>query len=171
MTKGAYTNLPLFFLYNERKDFVMGGTWYVSKIWALIVENESFKPIKKLQDMFLVMKLKNRLHTTIIIAITYSNRYVIIIEFFPKSFDASKILTYRGVLLSDDWDGHLQLKNSWVIPLWILILEILPHVFTRCDVDDSRSNFLWYGIENLYIRQQDHCNESMLENGYQELMV
>jgi hypothetical protein len=80
--------------------------------------------------------------------ITNRNRSIIV-EFFPKSFDSGKVLTYRGILLSNIRYGLLQLKNSQAILLCITILKILPHVLRGCDIYDSIVNFLGYRIENL----------------------
>jgi hypothetical protein len=80
---------------------------------------------------------------------TITNRNMsIIVELFLKSFDSGKVLTYRGILLSNNRYDLLQLKNSRAILLCVTILKILPHVLRGGDVDDSIVNFLGCRIEN-----------------------
>ena len=76
-----------------------------------------------------------------VITITNKNTSITI-EFFPKSFDSGKVLTYKGILLSNSRYGLLQLKNSRAILLCVTILKILPHVWRGGDVGDSIVNSL-----------------------------
>jgi hypothetical protein len=79
--------------------------------------------------------------------ITNRNKYVIG-KFFPKSFDFGKIPTYKGIFLSNNRDGLLQLKHSRAILLCITIHKIMPYILSKSDVDDSVINFLGYRVKN-----------------------
>jgi hypothetical protein len=79
--------------------------------------------------------------------VTNRNRYVIV-RFFPKSFDFGEVTTYRGLFLSNNRDGLLQLKNPWTILLCITVHKLLPYILNKGDVDDSIVNFLGYRVRN-----------------------
>jgi hypothetical protein len=78
---------------------------------------------------------------------TTTNRNMsVIVKFFPKIFDFGKITTYRGIFLSNNRDGLLQLKHPRVILLCIRIYEVLPYIMSG--VDDSIVDFLENRIKN-----------------------
>jgi hypothetical protein len=79
--------------------------------------------------------------------VTNRNRFVIV-KFFPKSFDFGKVTTYRGIFLSNNNDGLLQLKHPRAIPLCITIHKVLPYILSKSDVDDSVIDFLGYIVKN-----------------------
>jgi hypothetical protein len=95
----------------------------------------------------LIIKLKNVLHSTTVTTIANGNRSIIV-EFFPKGFDYSKVITYRGILLNNNSDDLLLLKNSRAILLCVMILKILPHILSKSDVNDNVVNLFRYRIED-----------------------
>ena len=97
--------------------------------------------------MFLTIKFKDGLHSTTMTTATNRNKFIIV-KFFPKSFDFSKVTTYRGIFLSDNRDGLLQLKHPRAILLYITIHEVLPYIMSRSNVDDGVVDFRGYRVKN-----------------------